>query len=115
MKKLLLEIFLGLLGIFGGIYLGYMYLKSLDQNSNPLFLVLSIVLLGIGIFFLLRTSKSDASVIAKMKDPIAPTQKAGLENIVKRNNDLSNEWGKTLESKTRLQTLELAASSENSK
>lgn len=109
MKAFFLQTVLGLILSISGIQLAYAYVKGLDQNANILLLFLAIILIGIGAYFLMRAGKSDASVFKKLKNFGAGKQnQASLEQVLEKNNQLSNEWAKTVEKRDRLKMLEIS-------
>lgn len=114
MKKILTEIILGFLCILLGMYVGYIYLSGLTNGGNLLLFCLSIVFIGIGIFFLIRSGKSDDTVIAKpdITTSINDDVTVQSNSLLKRNSDLISQWRKTDEQKNRLKILQISATDE---
>lgn len=116
MLKVIAQTFLGLLILFTGLYIMYFYVTGIDEGSSILLLLLSLPVIGGGIFVLLRAGKSDASVVKKMDKNIPSildkefaVEDSGLENTIKKNNELTQEWSKTNEARNRLRMLELSS------
>ena len=109
MKRTLLQTFLGILSSGCGIYLVYLYILGLNNGGNLLFLLGSIILIGFGIFCLLRAGKSDSTVIKKIQNNSVETNTDSLENVLSRNNELSEEWKDTTQKRNKLQMLEIAS------
>lgn len=108
---------MGVLVSVGGFYMAYVYVKGIDDGSNPILLALSVLVVGLGVFILLRVGKSDATVgIMKVDVNKAALEKeengggGGYKSILDRNNAISEEWTKTVEHRDRLKMLEMAES-----
>src|SRR5438270_81468 len=111
MLKVFSQTFLGLLLCFSGLYVLYFYLTGINDGRSPLLLGLSVLLIAGGVFLFFRVGKSDATVVSKMKLDNPDTNQSanpGLENTLKKNNELMADWSKTNEAKQRLRMLELA-------
>ncbi len=118
MGKVLLKTCGGLFLAAAGFYIMYLYLKSLDTGSNPLLLLLSIALVSVGIFFLLRAAKSNDTVIAKPQatnEVAASTApKRGFADMLKRNNELTSQWSKTSALRDKLKVIQISTEEGNS-
>ena len=116
---------LSLLGLgltIGGIYLMYVYIISLNTESNILFLILSFALIGAGVFVLVVAGKADTMILKRASKPesdttqvITPVKEENFASKLEENNKLMSEWKKTNETKQRLRMLEISAASEESK
>lgn len=115
MKKMLAQLLGGLLLLAGGLYIGYLYMVSLNNGGNIPFLIVSILLIGISIFFLIKASNSDNTVIAKPRITDAAPVQADSSNILLKNSQLINDWRKTNDTQNRLKVLQMSATDENSK
>lgn len=111
MKKVLLEIFGGLLGLGAGIYVGYIFLNTLNDNPNLLLLVLSVILVGAGVFLFVKSGKSDASIVVKPTVDTSLTPKTAPTTFEKYS-DIISKWRKTDEQKARMQMLEMSAAAQ---
>lgn len=115
MRKLLLNIFLGFALAGAGIFTGYLFLKTLNDLPNWLFLLATLILLGGGIYFLLKAGKADDSVISKPTltgknpDAIHPL------SVIEMNSQIAKEWNRTLDTRDRLKLLEAAGAAEEEK
>ena len=108
--QVLLKTLLGLVLCFLSIFLGYLFLDGLQNGGSPLFLFAAIVLMGVGVFCLVKAGKSDATVMMKIKsEPMV--QKEG-QTLLDKNNALLGDWKKTADARDRLKVLE-AAQNEN--
>jgi hypothetical protein len=118
MLRVIFNSILGILTTVAGFYLGYLYLKSLRETGQPLLLLLAFPLIIFGIVLLVRTSRSDESlVIATYQEDLKPnspetdvTEKVG--NIMEKNNQILNDWIKESEKRDKMKILEIAAAEE---
>ena len=99
------QVFIGLLLASSGFYLAYYYVVGIDSGRSPLLLVLSLILIGVGVYYLLRAGKSDDTVTVKVKK--TSSVKGNAKNF-NRNNDLVKQWKKTMEQRDRLKLLEMS-------
>jgi hypothetical protein len=99
------QVFFGLLLASSGFYLAYYYVVGVDAGTSPLLLVLSIILIVVGVYYLLKAGKSDDTVTVKVKKAeLAISEGKNL----KRNNDLVKQWKKTMDQRDRLKLLEMS-------
>ena len=118
MLKVIALTMFGLLTGISGIYIGYLFLKSLNQNGNFLFLAGSLLLVGVSVFILLRAGKYGDSIVIRgsafdIKDQALNTDQAQM--TLEKNNQLSKDWGKTLDQRNKLRMLQISANAEESK
>jgi hypothetical protein len=111
MLKVILKTLLGLLVTGFGFFLAYFYITEAEKGLNALIIIPSIILICVGVYLLIRAGKSDATVIqkAKLQEDAVKRDKAGLEAMLKKNNDLSSQWSKTVDKRDRLKLLEISA------
>lgn len=107
MKKVIVYTFSGISSIIFGVYLLYNYFTSLNNGGNPLLLLLSLFLLGFGSVLLFRgtgvnNNTSDTENQSSLNDESS-------ESLIDRNNKLAEDYGKTLESHSKLKLLKLRA------
>jgi len=110
MTKVLLETFLGLILLIGGVFLAYFGILGINDGQGW-FLLPALCIIGGSSFLLFRAGKSDTTVIHKGKlnlDDLS-TNKPGLETTLQRNNAFDAEWGKTTEARNRLKMLQVSA------
>lgn len=108
---MLAETLCGLLLGGAGLYLGYLYLQSLQTDGNLLFLVLSLIVISVAIFLLIRAGKAENTVVTKP----ASTDKQPLSaspSILQRNNEIAKEWSQTMDNRDRLKLLQISANAE---
>jgi hypothetical protein len=112
--KVIFNTFLGILSSTSGVYIGYLYLESLNENSRPWLLLLSLPLVALGVFLLVQASRSGAPLNIKDGETTSgmPSTAGKFENLLKKNNELADEWSKTVEDKDKLKILEIAAAAE---
>ena len=108
---------LGLLSAFSGASLAFAYLIGIDQNISILLLLISIPLIVVGIYLLFKAGKSDVTVV-KMPDKTTSEvaenkKKAGLAEILLKNNQTTAKWAKTVEKRDRLKMLEISSNDED--
>lgn len=112
MVKVILGTLFGILISFGGFYAAYIYLDGIENGSSPFLLLLSALLVGGGVYILLRAGKSNASVIVKVdktKSGAVNSQETGFESMLEKNKKLSEDWSKTVEHRDRLKLLQMSA------
>jgi hypothetical protein len=118
MLRVIFNSFLGILITITGFYLIYLYLRSLRETSQPLLLLPAFPLIIFGIVLLIRTSRSDESLVISTYQNIPPkdnpdSQAAGnTGNIMEKNNQLLNNWIKESEKRDKMKILEIAAASQ---
>jgi hypothetical protein len=110
MRVVLLRTILGLLFTASGIQTIYIYVSGLDKGSSILLLIFALVLIGIGIYFLTKAGKSDATVFVKLKNfrKKRVDEVQVLEQALEKNTQLTKKWGKTVEKRDRLKMLEIS-------
>src|SRR5438046_3179129 len=111
--RILLQTILGFILSFSGLRFAYAYITGLSDGNKFWLLGIATILVGAGVFLLLRASKSNSTVITQIDEGKlhqeknqAVNAKTGLESIVEKNNELSAQWSKTVEARDRLKTLE---------
>jgi hypothetical protein len=117
MLKVILNSFLGILITVAGFFLAYLYLQSLKNSGQPLYLLLAFPLIIIGLILLIRASRADESLVistyqeTKSADPDSPSPVKN-SNIMEKNNRLLNDWIKESEKRDKMKILEIAAAAE---
>jgi hypothetical protein len=117
MIRVILNTFLGILTTIAGFCVSYVYLKSLNGTSQPLLLFLAFPLVIIGIILLIRTSRTDESLVIstyqepKNDEPVSPPPDK-RENLMEKNSQLLDNWIKESEKRDKLKLLEIAAAAE---
>ena len=106
MLFILLRVFAGFFFNSGGFYLAYLYYKDIDTGITPFLLLGAVVLVGVGVFFLIKAGESNASVMSEGK-AIADTDT--LQNTLKANEKVEEQWNKTSQLKTELDTIAISA------
>lgn len=116
----------GLVLCLGGIYLMYLFIISINTNSNIFFLIGSLVSIAAGVFLLLFAQKSDTMILKRagkeeaenkfVPEPITEMKAdEGTEKQLEQKNAMIKDWEKTNETKQRLRMLEMQASAEDGK
>ncbi|HWY80089.1 MAG TPA: hypothetical protein VNW29_07065 [Candidatus Sulfotelmatobacter sp.] len=112
MFKTIIQTVAGIVFIFGGISIIYVFIINLNTNANLFFLALSIFFLCGGIYFFIKAGKSDSTVISRVP-PMKSTlfeEKSGLSERLAKNNEIMGNWKKVNETKDRLRMIEISAS-----
>lgn len=112
MKKKALFTTLGLLGLLGGITIGYLFLTSINTSPNFIFLGLNLVLMSGGVLCLIKATNAKPQGESTLVVPDFAS--AGTEELLKKNNAISSEWSKTNNQRDKLKMLEMAANAEKS-
>ena len=110
MRFVFLQTFLGLLLSVSGIQTIYVYVSGLDKGTSIFLLLLAFLLIGVGVYFLTKAGKSDATVFTRLKNfrKKKMDDSVALEQVLEKNNQLSQEWGKTIEKRDKLKMLEIS-------
>src|SRR4051812_4126932 len=111
MKKIALEIIIGFIGFGAGIIFGYLYFKGLNDGNPFWYLALSLICLGVGVFFLFKAANTEN------KPLVAPVRtngsnEPGKQSIIERNNQIASEWKHTNDKRDRLKMLEISSNEE---
>ncbi|HSW87654.1 MAG TPA: DUF308 domain-containing protein [Candidatus Saccharimonadales bacterium] len=117
MKRVFIESILGVLFIFLGIFLIYTYFAGVETTSNQWLLLASGFCTVIGGYCLYLGGKSDLTVNLK-KDTNLPKEHSnsqGFGNVLKKNNDLLNQWNKTIAKRDKMKMLEISGAAEESR
>jgi hypothetical protein len=113
MLQVMLKTFLGIFLLIGGFGLGYFYLTNIDNGSSALLLIPALGSVIAGIFLLMRAGKSDATVMQVPKgldeNKSETTQKS---NLLEKNNAMTQQWLKSVETRDKMRLLEMAANAE---
>ena len=115
MLRIYLFTFVGLAILFAGLYITFGFITSIVDGGNIWLLIISLPLIGVGAFILLRAGKSDATVVKKnlydstFLDGKPSTDKKGLESTLEKNSALTDQFAKTNEARTRLKLLQASA------
>lgn len=107
MKKILAEIGIGLTSTFAGIYLMYLFLRSINSRADLIFLGISLLLLGGGAFALFKAA-NPKSYQAKPTEPVEANTEYPGKSILEKNNEIVAEWSKTSRQRDKLKMLEIA-------
>jgi hypothetical protein len=119
MIKVIWQMLLGFLLIDGGFYLGFLFIRGEQNGGSPFFLIISIPIIALGAFFIIRAAKADDVVIARkdksIKEITLPGAlgKEGFGKVLKRNDELNARWTKTNETRDKLKMAQVRAAEEN--
>jgi hypothetical protein len=97
---------LGIVSLIAGVLLLYFFISGLNTNFNILFLILSIILVGIGAFLFLRVSKM-ANSISEPNLEIVPSESGS--KLLEKNNKMIQDWDKTNTKRDNLKAVQMAA------
>lgn len=106
MKKLAILTFSGLACGAIGIFIGYLFLKSINSGANIIFLILSLIFLIISIICLYLVTNPRKSKVTPIADP--EKINAQTASIIEQNNSVMTQWSKTIETRDRLKILKIA-------
>lgn len=109
MAKKAILIVAALISGISGIFVFYLFLKSINDKANIIFLVLSLILIVASIVLIIFSTRQK-KVKSAFEDPKNDFG-AAAETIAKNNNILS-EWGKTNETRDRLKLLKISGAAE---
>lgn len=116
MIGLILRTLLGLFSSSGGFYTAYIYIKGEEQGSTPLLLIPAVLLIGVGVFLILKASKTGLTGAAKPKQQLQESTDTPHENfadVLKRNNEIAKKWESTGQLKDQLKVLQASAEATN--
>ena len=121
MLMVLLKSILGLAGLGGGIWSGYMYLSTLEAGNNLHFLVMAIVFSLAGLILLILAGRGN-NINNIVEEGAPETSGGGLiidatnrESVLERNNQITSEWLKTYETKEKMKMLKVVAAAAEEK
>ncbi len=106
MKNLAIFTLVGLVCGAVGIFTGYLFLKSINNGSNFIFLIISLVFVVTSIICLyLATNPRKPKETPIVDQDAVNTQTA---NMIDKNNTVLTQWNKTNETRDRLKILKIA-------
>jgi hypothetical protein len=108
MAKKAILIIAALISGTAGIFVFYLFLKSINDKANIIFLILSLVLIIASIVLIIFSTRQKK---AKSSDNSNNEFADAAERLAKNNNILS-EWGKTNETRDRLKLLKISGAAE---
>jgi hypothetical protein len=115
MIKIIFSTIAGLFITTSGFYISYLYLRSLEETTSPLLLILSLPLIAFGIFLLIIAGKSNASIaMAPDKDAenLPIPEGDSLKQVLEQNNAMVDDWANTVSKRDKLKLLEISAAAE---
>lgn len=112
MKKTIIQALIGVIIVGLGVYTTYTYVGTINTGGNLILLLLSLLLISLGVYFLIRSGKSDNTVINKGLGVKTNLGNTGLASVLEKNNSLSSRWSKTIEKRDRLKMLEISTAAQ---
>ncbi len=100
------QLFIGITSLIGGITTSIFGFQQLGNDQIPFFILIAIILFGLGGFLLYKASRFGENMKFQEK-----THTSG-ENILLKNNQILNDYAKSAEKKDKMQTLKMIASAE---
>ena len=100
---------LGFLIIFLGFYLAFFFILQDGNSVYVALLIFSILFLG---GYLIRRGADALEEENKQKVALNTTDITGYESVLKKNEQLSKEWDRTDQLRTKLKTIQVAGESE---
>jgi membrane-anchored glycerophosphoryl diester phosphodiesterase (GDPDase) len=110
MRFILIQTAIGLILSLSGVQTIYIFITGLDKGTSILLLILALVLIGVGFFFLMKAGKSDASVFKRLKNiKKLKMDDTAMAEALEKNNEITSDWTKTVEKRDKLKMLEVSA------
>lgn len=114
MKKVILGTFLGLILSVGGFGLVFFSLTvTLSSILNIILMVMGIVFVGVGVFLLYKAGTMDVNK-PHFEDLNVPNGEQSA-SILAKNNELVNQFNKTMRARDKLKILKMSASADEQK
>ena len=110
--NIIVQTFLGLLALVGGVALLYFFMAGLSTGVNFLFLIISLVLIGVGSFLFFRVSKIANSSPELTQASTKETSKQANSKLLERNNQIAKDWAQLNSKKDTLKSVQMAVSAE---
>lgn len=98
---------IGVVIIFLGIYVWYVYITTFVHEGNHSLFALSLVQIGVGVYILFRASKSTEHIVTDTE--IRPIVHEDEQNVLEKNQQLMKEYDKNAVFKDKLKMLSKAA------
>jgi biopolymer transport protein ExbB/TolQ len=115
MVMVLLKTFLGIILLIAGFGLAYFYLSNINNGASGLLLIPAFLIVIVGVVILARAGKSAEKVIMNQKDTPEIQHNASQNgSILQKNNEMTQEWSKSLETRDKLRLLEMTTNEEDS-
>lgn len=116
MLKELLQTLIGIILAFAGIVLLYLFLTSLNNHPNYLFIGLSLLTFGGAVFLFIRAEKTDPVILDRTEPesesitiPFIPKGGKKSPDTLARNNEMVKEWTETNSKRDKLKVAQIAA------
>lgn len=89
--------------------MGYFGMQTISSSGNPLVLLGSMLMFGVGLFILYKAGRIDAF---KSKISSMPSPQSTGKSILEKNSEIVKEWNSTNEKRDKLKMLEAAGRAE---
>ena len=108
--KIVVQTGLGVVALLGGVGLLYLFISQLSASLNIIFLVIALVLFGVGGFFFFKVAKIE-NAIPEATDPQETVKETGSK-LLEKNNQMIEDWGKVNTKKDNLKAIQIAANAQ---
>jgi hypothetical protein len=115
MKKMIAGALIGIVIIIQGIYVWYVYMTTFLTEGNHILFGLAIFQVGVGIYILFRSSKSNEPKIQTDEYGFTIKPASPKDSLLARNNELSKNWQKTTEFRDKLKMIQGVAEEQEKK
>lgn len=105
--KLFVQTALGILALIAGVALLYFFMSGLSKGANFIFLILSIIFIGVGAFLFFRVSKLQNAI--QEGNDIATESGSKL---LQKNNQMIKDYGQANGKKENLKAVQIAVGAE---
>jgi len=107
--KLFIQTMLGIVALLAGVALLYFFLSRLSSGFSYIFLILSIVLIGVSAFLFFKVSKI-ANFVPEASVEVPSTESGS--KLLEKNNQMVEAWNKTNRTNDTLKTIQMEASAQ---
>ena len=119
MLRVIVNLLLGSASSAGGIFTGYLYLRSLDTGGGWWLLGLTPILVTVGVYLLFQASRTEDVLVVNNEGPtkpeaatVTPAAEVNFQAMLDRNQKLEADYEKTAGTRDKLKILEIAAVAE---
>jgi hypothetical protein len=107
--KLFIQTASGIIALIAGVLFLYLFISGLSKGANFVFLILSFIFIGIGGYLFVKVSKI-ANTIPESGVEVVSAESGS--KLLKKNNQMIEEWSKTNSKEESLKAVQIAASAQ---
>lgn len=108
--KIVVQTGLGVVALFGGVGLLYLFISQLSTSANIIFLIIALVLFGVSGFLFFKVAKIE-NAIPEATDSQGTLKETGSQ-LLEKNNQMIQDWGKVNTKKDNLKAIQIAANAQ---